>query len=212
MKMIKSLLLGTAAGLVAMAGAQAAELPVKAKPVQYVKGCSLYDAGFYYMPGANTSIKVIGWTVEQRNLDTGSYVMMRTFVATDTRLGDGATMVQHLLTDRVAKLEVDDGYTQVSAHFDLTAMQWAPSVIGAASVGDQSKELAAIGMELVFSTQRQQSSKAFGTTMFDDFANTAGITLEMRMMSSRDFYGSGTNGFANVAVETRNAYTSRSTA
>ena len=36
MKMVKSLLLGSAAGLVAVAGAQAADLPVKAKPVQGV--------------------------------------------------------------------------------------------------------------------------------------------------------------------------------
>ncbi|TAK49077.1 MAG: hypothetical protein EPO23_06460, partial [Xanthobacteraceae bacterium] len=48
MKMIKSLLLGSAAGLVAIAGAQAADLPVKAKAVEYVKVCSLYGAGFYY--------------------------------------------------------------------------------------------------------------------------------------------------------------------
>ena len=61
MKMVKSLLLGTAAGLVAAAGAQAADLPVKAKPVQYVKICSLYGAGFYYMPGTDTCIKVGGY-------------------------------------------------------------------------------------------------------------------------------------------------------
>ena len=61
MKMVKSLLLGSAAGLVAMAGAQAADLPVKAKPVQYVKICSLYGAGFYYIPGTDTCLKVGGW-------------------------------------------------------------------------------------------------------------------------------------------------------
>ena len=60
MKMVKSLLLGSAAGLVAMAGAQAADLPVKAKPVQYVKICSLYGAGFYYIPGTDTCIKIGG--------------------------------------------------------------------------------------------------------------------------------------------------------
>jgi hypothetical protein len=32
---------------------QAAELPVKAKPVEYVKICTLYGAGFYYMPGTD---------------------------------------------------------------------------------------------------------------------------------------------------------------
>ena len=61
MKMVKSLLLGGAAGLLAVAGAQAADLPVKAKPVQYVKICSLYGAGFYYMPGTDTCLKVGGW-------------------------------------------------------------------------------------------------------------------------------------------------------
>jgi hypothetical protein len=61
MKMVKSLLLGTAAALVAMTGAQAADLPVKAKPVQYVKICSLYGAGFYYIPGTDTCLKVGGW-------------------------------------------------------------------------------------------------------------------------------------------------------
>ena len=61
MKMVKSLLLGTAAGLVAVAGAQAADLPVKAKPVQYVKICSLYGAGFYYIPGTDTCLKIGGW-------------------------------------------------------------------------------------------------------------------------------------------------------
>ena len=61
MKMVKSLLLGSAAGLVAITAGQAADLPVKAKPVEYVKICSLYGAGFYYMPGTDLCIKVGGW-------------------------------------------------------------------------------------------------------------------------------------------------------
>jgi hypothetical protein len=61
MKMVKSLLLGSAAGLVAVTAGQAADLPVKAKPVEYVKVCSLYGAGFYYMPGTDLCIKVGGW-------------------------------------------------------------------------------------------------------------------------------------------------------
>src|SRR5512139_962529 len=56
MKMMKSLLLGSAAGLVAIAGAQASDLPVKAKPV-----CSLYGVGFYYIPGTDMCIKIGGW-------------------------------------------------------------------------------------------------------------------------------------------------------
>jgi len=61
MKMVKSLLLGSAAGIVAVSAGQAADLPVKAKPVEYVKVCSLYGAGFYYMPGTDMCIKIGGW-------------------------------------------------------------------------------------------------------------------------------------------------------
>jgi Porin subfamily len=61
MKMVKSLLLGTAAGLVGVAGAQAADLPVKAKPVEYVKVCSVYGEGFFYIPGTDTCIKIGGY-------------------------------------------------------------------------------------------------------------------------------------------------------
>jgi len=61
MKMIKSLVLGSAATLVALGGAQAADLPVKAKAVEYVKVCSLYGAGFWYIPGTDTCIKLGGY-------------------------------------------------------------------------------------------------------------------------------------------------------
>jgi hypothetical protein len=61
MKMVKSLVLGSAAGLVAMSGAQAADLPVKAKAVEYVRICSLYGAGFFYIPGTDTCIKLGGY-------------------------------------------------------------------------------------------------------------------------------------------------------
>jgi hypothetical protein len=61
MKIIKSLLLGSAAGLVAMSGAQAADLPLKAKAVEYVRVCSLYGAGFFYIPGTDTCIKLSGY-------------------------------------------------------------------------------------------------------------------------------------------------------
>ncbi|HVV41347.1 MAG TPA: porin, partial [Nitrobacter sp.] len=61
MKMMKSLILGSAAGLIAAGGAQAADLPVKAKAVEYVRVCSLYGAGFYYIPGTDTCIKLGGY-------------------------------------------------------------------------------------------------------------------------------------------------------
>jgi hypothetical protein len=61
MRVMKSLLLGAAAGLVATVGAQAADMPVKAKPVEYVKICSAYGAGFYYIPGTDICLRVGGY-------------------------------------------------------------------------------------------------------------------------------------------------------
>ena len=61
MKMVKSLVLGSAAALVVVGGAQAADLPVKAKAVEYVRVCSLYGAGFWYIPGTDTCIKIGGY-------------------------------------------------------------------------------------------------------------------------------------------------------
>ncbi|MCK1745045.1 porin [Bradyrhizobium sp. 139] len=60
MKLMKALALGSAATFVG-AGAHAADLPVRAKAVEYVKICSLYGAGFYYIPGSDTCIKLGGY-------------------------------------------------------------------------------------------------------------------------------------------------------
>ena len=65
MKVIATCLVAGAAGLIAVSGSQAADLPVKAQPVQYVKICSLYGAGFYYIPGTDTCIKVGGYVRSQ---------------------------------------------------------------------------------------------------------------------------------------------------
>jgi hypothetical protein len=61
MKLVKSLLLGSAAGLCAVAGAQAADLPVKkAVAVEYVRVCTAHGAGFFYIPGTDTCLRVGG--------------------------------------------------------------------------------------------------------------------------------------------------------
>src|SRR3954463_8858355 len=57
----RTLILSSAAGLIAMSGAQAADLPVKAKAVEYVRICSLYGAGFFFIPGTDTCIKIGGY-------------------------------------------------------------------------------------------------------------------------------------------------------
>jgi porin-like protein len=61
MKVVRNLILGSAACLVVTGGARAADFPVKAKAVEHVRICSSYGAGFYYMPGTDTCIRLGGY-------------------------------------------------------------------------------------------------------------------------------------------------------
>ncbi|MBX3581372.1 MAG: porin [Rhizobiaceae bacterium] len=60
---IKGLLLGSAAALVAVSGARAADAVVIAEPepFEYVRICDTYGAGFYYIPGTETCLKFSGY-------------------------------------------------------------------------------------------------------------------------------------------------------
>ncbi|WP_137156753.1 porin [Rhizobium sp. FKL33] len=59
---IKSLLLGSAAALAVVSGAQAADAVVAAEPepMEYVKVCDAYGTGYFYIPGTETCLKVGG--------------------------------------------------------------------------------------------------------------------------------------------------------
>jgi hypothetical protein len=74
MTLIKSLLLGSAAGIVAVASAQAADLPTKkAAPVEYVKVCNVGGITGWTLPGSDTCVKFSGYLtaqIEGGNLNT----------------------------------------------------------------------------------------------------------------------------------------------
>jgi hypothetical protein len=73
MKTARTLILSSAAALIAMSGAQAADLPVKAKAVEYVRICSLYGAGFFYIPGTDTCIKIGGYLRADTTFNGGAH-------------------------------------------------------------------------------------------------------------------------------------------
>ncbi|MEM7069110.1 MAG: porin [Pseudomonadota bacterium] len=59
---IKSFLLGSAAAMVAVSGAQAADaVVVEPEPVEYVRVCDAYGSGFFYIPGTETCIRFSGF-------------------------------------------------------------------------------------------------------------------------------------------------------
>jgi hypothetical protein len=62
MRAVRALvLLSSASSLAVLHQAQAADLPIKAKAVEYVRICSLYGAGFWYIPGTDTCIRIGGY-------------------------------------------------------------------------------------------------------------------------------------------------------
>jgi len=82
MKLIKSLLLGSAAGLVAVSASQAADLPTRKGPVaaEYVRVCSITVAGVpvvgFVLPGSDTCFKISGYLtgqIEAGYVKTGYY-------------------------------------------------------------------------------------------------------------------------------------------
>ncbi len=72
---IKSLLLGSAAALVAVSGARAADA-VMAEPeaVEYVRVCDAYGAGYFYIPGTETCLKIAGRVRYQINYNNNEFL------------------------------------------------------------------------------------------------------------------------------------------
>src|SRR4030088_3056382 len=144
MKMVKSLVLGSAAGLIAMSGAQAADLPVKAKAVEYVRICSLYGAGFFYIPGTDTCIKLGGYLRVDAGFnvsatydapawsgDTGQQNRCRDYFSTRSRMA--------LTVDTRTATEYGVVRTFGQGDFQFTTLgnsTFNPAVIGAAGTSD----------------------------------------------------------------------------
>ena len=57
---LRTLLLSSAAAFAVVGGAQAADLSV-AEPVDYVKVCDAFGAGYWYIPGTDTCLKIGGY-------------------------------------------------------------------------------------------------------------------------------------------------------
>ena len=62
MRLMKSILLRSAAGVVAVASEQAADLPTrKAAPVEYVRVCNVGGVTGWTLPGSDTCVKFSGY-------------------------------------------------------------------------------------------------------------------------------------------------------
>jgi len=107
---IKSLLLGSAAALVAASGAQAADAIVAPEPeaVEYVRVCDAYGAGYFYIPGTETCLRISGYVrydvkggddaytgFERGGWDKRARFTLRTHTASETELGTLRTYTEN---------------------------------------------------------------------------------------------------------------------
>ncbi|OAE36268.1 Putative outer membrane protein y4fJ [Agrobacterium tumefaciens] len=96
---IKSLLIGSAAALAAVSGAHAADAIVAAEPepLEYVRVCDAFGAGFFYIPGTETCLKFQGYVRFQTDFgrdksgksdwDSFTRAQFEVDTRTDTELG-----------------------------------------------------------------------------------------------------------------------------
>ncbi len=88
---IKSLLLGSAAALAVVSGAQAADAIVAAEPepVEYVRVCDAYGTGYFYIPGTETCLKINGYIRFQVNVGPNAFTATLALVASQRHVGLG---------------------------------------------------------------------------------------------------------------------------
>jgi hypothetical protein len=132
---IKSLLLGSAAALIAVSGARAADAVTVAEPepAEYVKICDVYGAGYFYIPGTETCLRVGGYirydasageegsftgrnTTDvlngdsQRSWHKNARFALKTWTGQETELGTLKTYTE-------TRFDFSDGATGVNSHF-----------------------------------------------------------------------------------------------
>jgi hypothetical protein len=192
MKMVKSLLLGSAAGTVAIAGAQAADLPVKAKPVEYVKICSLYGAGFYYIPGTDICMKIGGYVRYQVSTGVDQSISFGPFN------GTAGYATRHTGTDVAQRVRVwltndtrqQTAYGTLRTYFSLGWTHDTPN-------NTTSPSAPGVYFNRGFI---QFAGFTFGkSTSFFDFASTAAVAYNAGFVSTSDTGDPGQIGLAYTA-------------
>ena len=194
MTLIKSLMLGSAATLVAVAGAQAADLPSKkAAPATYVKVCDAYGAGFFVIPGTDTCVKVGGYvraeyqyTPSQNVFRLNPTAIPAGDLGTGMRAGSGDVNANNMLTSTAEvtsaagtpavyvqpkALQDDTGY-EVRGRIDIDAR--TPTAMGPARTFVRLRAANTSGI------RNATAVNVFGYA--NGTGSTTGITLESAMV------------------------------
>jgi hypothetical protein len=135
---MKTLLLGAAAGLVTVGAAQAADLPMtKAEAVEYVRVCTEFGEGFFYIPGTDTCLKIAGEIRADYQFDSrDSRLDDVTAFDTEARLKwDARTATEYGTLRSYIQVHVNYGAVgpeETGVLLDKAFIQWGPITAGKA--------------------------------------------------------------------------------
>jgi hypothetical protein len=158
---------------------------VKAKAVEYVKICSLYGAGFYYIPGTDTCIKLGGYLRVDMGVNTNGI-----FTADYTAPGGYGNRFTNAMTWRSREdLNIDTRtateYGVVRTFFDAT-FTWtddgytanAASYTGASATVPLASVYSQLGQGIGGAVNATAGSVAYGTLgVYYAFIQFAGFTI-----------------------------------
>jgi hypothetical protein len=144
---IKSLLLGSAAALVAVSGARAADAVVIAEPepMEYVRVCDVYGTGFFYIPGTETCLRVGGYI----RYDIGVGALGHQDVVDKSELEDGNFETNdtyykrarfQLRIDSRSETELGTLRTYAAINFQYDANEVAIGDVNGDGIGDSTVE------------------------------------------------------------------------
>lgn len=165
---IKSLLIGSAAAIVAASGAQAADAIVAAdpEPVEYVQVCDTYGDGYFYIPGTETCLKFSGYVQFQTTIDDDAddaehvyEARLQIDASNDSELGtiasqlrftnsgdNGANRAEDLHVDRAFMTIGDGNFWTIG----LAGSPWDYSIVGEQNYVDGGVTRLLIGYTMAF--------------------------------------------------------------
>ncbi|MCB1523763.1 MAG: porin [Rhodoblastus sp.] len=223
MRLFKTALLGCAAALATATVGHAADLPTrKAAPVQYVKICDAYGAGFFYIPGTDTCLRVGGlvkseiaisntpYRINLPNLNIAGGVNNTTFAAIAAGGGFAPGIIPGVSRDAVGwgtegRVELDartqSPWGTVRSYIRVVSYFGAGATANTGALSNGILGLPGLG------TQASRES----TILDKGFIQFAGLTMG-RVQSFFDFYANAV-GYTGLrgSVQTVNAlgYTAR---
>jgi len=166
---IKSLLLGSAAVLVAATGARAADAIVIAEPepVEYVRVCDTYGAGYFYIPGTETCMRIHGYVRAEIGAGDNFYAMQLGEIERDTY---GWMTRAHVRVSTAAETELGTLRTYIDSRFQYQNGGDAGST---GTIRNAWIELGGLRVGLA-STAFETWTGGYGTVYSDDMLSQSG--------------------------------------